>query len=296
MDKLVFNPLTINDVDIIKPYLYMDDSQCSDYSCGIAFMWKDFLSLEYCVSEDILFLKSTIKSKERFYMPCGKGDFYSAVLKIIEYCNDKQITPEFMSLSQQHVEEFKKYFTVEVKENRDYSDYIYDAKLLANLTGRKYHKKRNHISSFKKKYSDFAFEIIDENNINEIFEFFKSFSEKYPPKDMSEKIERECALYGLENMDKLGFVGAVLKVEDQIAAFTYGEIKGDMAIIHVEKADRDYDGAYAVINNEFARFCLEKYSVNWINREDDSGEEGLRKAKLSYYPSHLAMKYGLKIL
>ena len=121
MDKLVFNPLTINDVDIIKPYLYMDDSQCSDYSCGIAFMWKDFLSLEYCVSEDILFLKSTIKSKERFYMPCGKGDFYSAALKIIEYCNDKQITPEFMSLSQQHVKEFKKYFTVEVKENRDYS-------------------------------------------------------------------------------------------------------------------------------------------------------------------------------
>jgi len=201
-----------------------------------------------------------------------------------------------MSLSQQHVEEFKRHFSVDVKENRDYSDYIYDAKLLAGLTGRKYHKKRNHISSFKKKYSSFTFEIIDKNNLEDVIDFFKDYSEKYQPKDASEKIERECAFYGLKNMFKLGFVGAILKVDEKIVAFTYGEIKGDMVIVHVEKADRDYDGAYAVINNEFARYCLEKYNVNWINREDDSGEEGLRKAKLSYYPSHLAMKYVLKIL
>lgn len=296
MDKLVFNPVTINDVDVIKPYLYMDNSQCSDYTCGIAFMWKDFLSLEFCVSEDTLFLKSTIKSRERFYMPCGKGDFHRSVLKIIDYCEDRQIIPEFMSLSQQHVDEFKRHFSVEIKENRDYSDYIYDAKALATLAGRKYHKKRNHISSFKKKYPDFSFEKLEAKDLDEICAFFKAFSEKYPPKDSSEKTERECALYGLVNMDKLGFIGAVLKVENKIIAFTYGEIKGNMAIIHVEKADREFDGAYTVINKEFATLCLDKYNVAWINREDDSGEEGLRKAKLSYYPSHLAMKYGLKIL
>ena len=97
-------------------------------------------------------------------------------------------------------------------------------------------------------------------------------------------------------MEKFGFFGAVLKVEGKIIAFTYGEIKNDIAIIHVEKADREFDGAYTVINKEFASYCLDKYNVSLINREDDSGEEGLRKAKLSYYPSHLAIKYGLKIL
>ena len=112
----------------------------------------------------------------------------------------------------------------------------------------------------KNKY--FSFELISENNINYVFDFFKEFCEKYPLKDTSEKIERECAFYGLKNMDNLGFVGAVLKVEGKIVAFTYGEIKGDMAIIHVEKADRDYDGAYTVINNEFARYCLEKQIYN----------------------------------
>lgn len=296
MDKLVFNPVTINDVDEIRHYIYSDKSQCSDYSCGIIFMWKDYLGLEFCIADDVLFLKANIKDKERFYMPCGDGDFHGAILKIIDYCKDKNIISEFMSLSEQHVLEFKKYFRVETKENRDYSDYIYDAQALAGLKGRKYHKKRNHISAFKKKYPDYVFEIINQDNIEDIFSFFEEFSSKYPPKDASERIERNCALYGLKNMKKLGFFGAVLKVEGNIIAFTYGEIKNDMAIIHVEKADREFDGAYTVINNEFANYCLEKYNVSLINREDDSGEEGLRKAKLSYYPSHLVIKYGLKIL
>ncbi len=296
MDKLVFNPVMINDVEVIKKYLYSDKSQCCDYSCGIVFMWKDYLGLEFCVADDTLFLKANIKDKERFYMPCGQGDFHSAVLKIIDYCKEKNIIPEFMSLSQEHLLEFQKHFKIEIKENRDYSDYVYDAKALSTLAGRKYHKKRNHISSFMKKYPDYTFEIIEQDDIEDVCAFFEEFSLKYPEKDSSEKIERSCALYGLKNIRALGFFGAVLKIENKIIAFTYGEIKNDMAIIHVEKADREFDGAYTVINKEFANYCLEKYKVTWINREDDSGEAGLRKAKLSYYPSHLAMKYGLKIL
>lgn len=296
MKILEFKPVILDDIEVLKRFLYQDNSHCSDYSLGIALMWKDFLGLEYAISDEMLILKANINGKERFYMPCGSGDFKAVVDKICDYCAQKHKKPKFMSLSEEHVSEFKKHFNVETKENRDYSDYIYDANKLSDLSGRKYHKKRNHISAFKKKYPEYKFEIINELNIQKVKKFFDEFVEMFPAEDSSEIIERNCALYGLNHLDELGFEGGFLKIGDKVVAFTFGEIKDDMLLVHVEKANRNFDGAYAVINNEFAKYCTSKYNISWINREDDSGDEGLRKAKLSYYPDHIALKYGLKIL
>lgn len=296
MEVFEFKPVLLSDLDVLRKYLYQDDSHCSDYSIGIALMWKDFLGLQYAISDEMLILKADINGKERFYMPCGSGDFKAAVDKICDFCARKNKKPKFMSLSEKHVLMFKEYFNVETRENRDYSDYVYEAEKLAHLAGRKYHKKRNHISAFKKKYPQYKFEIINESNIQKVKKFFDEYVEMFPAEDSSEIIERNCALYGLNHLNELGFEGGFLEIDDKVIAFTFGEVKKDILFVHVEKADRNFDGAYAVINNEFARYCWLNHNISWINREDDSGDEGLRKAKLSYYPSHLAMKYGLKIL
>ena len=174
-------------------------------------------------------------------------------------------------------------------ESRDYSDYVYRAEDLATLAGRRYHQKRNHISKFKKNYS-YSYTRIDEQNINKVISFFEEFSNSVETESFSEEIERERCWYLLENMKKFDLFGAFLEVDGKVVAFTLGEIKDDCLYVHVEKANRVFDGSYAVINNEFAKDCLENHGIQWINREDDSGDEGLRKAKMSYNPDHLALK------
>ena len=83
----------------------------------------------------------------------------------------------------------------------------------------------------------------------------------------------------------------LLKSDNEVIAFTIGEIVDDVLMVHIEKANREYDGSFPTIQKLFATYCLENYNIKFINREDDAGDEGLRKSKLSYKPINLIKKY-----
>ena len=296
MSKLCFKDVSFDDIDLIKKYINYENAWICDYSVGVITMWKDVLNLQIAFSEDMVYLKSNIKGKkERFYIPFGSGDLKKAVENIKEYAKENNIELEFCSTSFNHYIKLQRYLDGEYyyAPSRDYSDYVYSYDKLANLKGKKYHQKRNHISSFKRKYPDYKLVKIDEQNIDRVKVFFEEFVINVIPKDKSEITERECTRIALNNFSKLGFIGAFLEVEGKIVAFTIAEQKGDLLIVHVEKADRNYSGSYAMINNEFLK-SLSDLNIKWINREDDSGEAGLRKAKLSYYPSFIAIKGNIK--
>ena len=228
--------------------------------------------------------------KTRFYMPCGNGSLENAVCKIKEYCENQGIEPAFVSVSPKHFEMLKTFFNAEYIESRDYSDYVYSAEALSNLSGRAYHQKRNHISRFKKLYPNYNFSIIDKQNVDKVKKFYSAFIKSVPSENNSQIIERECANVAINFIDEIGLIGAFIEIDDKVIAFTVGDIKGDTLYVHVEKADRNFEGSYAVINNEFVKYCREKYDIQWVNREDDSGDLGLRQAKLSYKPDHFAIK------
>ena len=290
MSTLNFKEVRQDDAEIVKKYLSFEKNGCSDYTTGFVMMWKKPLNLCYAISNDMMIIKGSFhKGAERFYMPCGGGDFKAAVMDIFEYCEQKGIEPSFTSIAPLNFEKFSEFLEFDYTESRDYSDYVYRAEDLATLAGRKYHQKRNHISKFKKNYS-YSYTRIDEQNINKVISFFEEFSNSVETESFSEGIERERCWYLLENMKKFDLFGAFLEVDGKVVAFTLGEIKDDCLYVHVEKANRAFDGSYAVINNEFSKDCLENYGIQWINREDDSGDEGLRKAKMSYNPDHLALK------
>lgn len=296
MSMLCFKDVSFDDIDLIKKYVNYENAWISDYSVGIITMWKDVLNLQIAFSEDMVYLKSNMKGKkERFYIPFGSGDFKKAVENIKEYTKENNIELEFCSISFNHYIKLQNYLDGEYyyTPSRDYSDYVYSYNKLANLKGKKYHQKRNHISSFKRKYPDYKLVKIDEQNIDRVKAFFEEFVINVIPKDKSEITERECTRIALDNFSKLDFIGAFLEVEGNIVAFTIAEKKGDLLIVHVEKADRNYSGSYATINNEFLK-SLSDLNIKWVNREDDSGEAGLRKAKLSYYPSFIAVKGSIK--
>lgn len=290
MSKLKFKEIKYNLSDELRDYLSYNKSDLCDYTVGFVMMWKEAINLSYAICDDMLIIKGKFFSgRERFYMPCGKGNLKDAVLCIKEYCDENNIPMEFNSISPLYFDELKDFIDFEYIESRDYSDYVYTAEDLSLLSGRKYHQKRNHISKFKKKY-DYKFEIITPKNLQKVQAFYKEFVSSVEAQSISEKIERKAAEIALDNIFDLGMIGAFLEVDEKVVAFTIGEVKHDCLYVHVEKANREYDGSYTTINNEFVKYCAQYYGINWVNREDDSGDEGLRKAKLSYNPHHLALK------
>lgn len=297
MSNLNFKEISFEDIGVIKKYLAFDDSRCTDYTFGFLTMWGKVLDLTFAVYNETLFVKGIFRGgKELFYMPCGKMSLKDSVTAVVEYCGEKGISPEFVSIPLEKLQNFKEYFNVEYVQSRDYSDYVYSAEKLAYLKGRKYHQKRNHVSGFKNRYPDYEFEIINDDNVDLVKDFYKEFVYSSEAESESAAIERNCSEYALNNIKNMDLIGAFLKIDGKAIAFTLGEVKNDVLYVHVEKANRDFKGSYPTINNEFVKYCLEKYEIIWVNREDDSGDMGLRKAKLSYYPEQLALKGKVKII
>ncbi len=176
------------------------------------------------------------------------------------------------------------------------NDYIYNASDLAELRGKKYHGKRNHITNFKKNNPDWCYEEISEDNISDCIELHTNWIYDKDQNDSDYSLEFESVLTGFENYKKLGFKGGIIRVNSKAIAYTYGEKGANGCFVsHFEKAPADIQGAYAIINQEFAKRLLED-GYEFINREEDLGIEGLRKAKQSYHPSLWLKKESAKYI
>jgi len=290
LSRLIFKKVELSDIKALCPYLECEKSHLADYTCGFIMMWKDTLNIEFSIYDETLFLKGTFRETQRFYLPCGKLELDESLELIKEYCYDKGIEMELVSIPKERAEAFSEKYNMNYFESRDYSDYVYNAHDLRTLDGKAYHQKRNHISRFKRENPNYEVKVISESNIDRVRNFYKIFLEKFPAASNSEIMERNCTAYVLDNYNKIDLIGIFIETDGKVVAFTLGEIKNKILFVHIEKADRYVNGSYPIVNNEFVKYCAENYIIDWVNREDDSGDEGLRKAKLSYHPSHLALK------
>ncbi len=173
--------------------------------------------------------------------------------------------------------------------DRRWSDYVYEAKKLQELTGKKLAAKRNHINAFEREHPNWHTEPITRENIAAVLQFHTLWCSQ---KDMDDGLQEEMDMTDgmLWSFFELGLDGLVLYAGQDIVAYSLGEpITDETYCVHVEKALSDVRGAYPLINREFARTYCKDYV--YINREDDSGEKGLRKAKLSYEPLMIVHKY-----
>ena len=177
-------------------------------------------------------------------------------------------------------------------EMRDKADYIYYAKDLISLSGKKLHAKRNYINRFMNEHAGrYKFCEIDNDNIHAVMEFHKKWCfDNGCNQDEGLMGERCAVIAGLNHREELGLLTGILYLDEKIVAYSFGtQMSQDTVDIQIEKADHAVDGAYPMINRLFAeRHCQ---NVEYINREEDLGLEGLRKSKLSYNPAFLLMKY-----
>lgn len=286
---LNFKKIEINDIDIYKDYTLPNNELSCENSFVNLLVWQSAYNNMIAIKEGQLIIKSGFENDETFSLPFG-DDFEKGIAFINEYCGEKK--PNFWAQEGSHLELFRKMQGQNYifNENRDAFDYIYLQTDMANLPGKKYHSKRNHINAFSKKFN-WRYEKINGENVKAVKECADEwYAENAHRADSLMLCEKKGVDIILNNFEKLGILGGAIFVGKKVVAFTLGSaINSDIFDIHVEKALDGYSESYTVINNQFAKNELSAYK--YINREDDLGSEGLRKAKLSYKPHILLKKY-----
>ncbi|MCM1475056.1 MAG: phosphatidylglycerol lysyltransferase domain-containing protein [Muribaculaceae bacterium] len=294
-----FRSITVSDMPKIWKYLEREKGRTTDFSYGGVLMWVDYYNYEFCIYKDTLFIKGVLEDHRdipAFSLPVGKLPLAESIWLLRKQCQKEGI-PLYMSAVPEHaLEELEKLHPCHIKEIPDISDYIYEAESLAYLQGKKNGKKRNHVNKFISTYPNWELEELTDENANEALGFMDKYDREGDDNE-SATSERRLTRRVIEMIasGEKGFSGGILKANGQTCAITIGDIKGDTLFIHIEKALREYHGAYEMINKEFASKMIELHpGIRYINREDDAGDEGLRKAKLSYHPCAMLRKYNVQ--
>ena len=285
---LDFKPLT--DVNLIKNYLNSSKISFCDLTVGVRYLWRDAFNVDYAIFDNTLIMKETCRDyKNAFYFPIG-DNISGALSEIENYCKSSGIPLKFC-----YIDEERKLFlenrypSVNSYYLREWSDYIYPIEQFVTYSGKKLSGQRNHVNKFKSLYPDHTFSIMSDSDADDIISFYLSLNEKPEHNAWTYIEERNKLKDYIKNFSALDQIGGILKVGGKIVGFTIGEIIGDTLYSHVEKADRNFEGAYPTLAQEFARAFYNE-NLKFINREEDCGDEGLRKSKLQYHPSEIKNK------
>lgn len=298
-NKLVFNSLTIDDKPVFDRYLKDYRFSTSEYSFTNLIIWRKGCDISFTIYKGTLIIKKQdFKGNYHFMQPIGykKENLRCIVEKLREYKIENKMQYLFKDVENSFLADLKDIYgdDTQVKQDVDNFDYIYDSEKLISLSGKKLHSKKNHYNYFVKTYK-YSIRDLSEPGVKE--DCIKASEIWHEEKDTSDKYlvyELEGIREILANSDRLNLKGMAVYIDDSIAAFTIGEcVNKDMAIVYIEKGRSDIRGIYTFTNKVFVENYLS--SVKYINREQDLGIEGLRKAKKSYYPLKLEEKYCINL-
>lgn len=287
-----FKPISIDDKELITSYTIPTAEQDCDLSFANLYSWHFMTESSYALIHNQLVIRfSHPEEGHEYFMPFGSGnpmpvieELESMARKTGERLCLRGISPDIRNKLESYYPTLFDY-----SEDRDYFDYIYNRQDLAELKGKNYQPKRNHVNKFRKAYP-FTYEPLTPELIPECVEFEASWCRRHGC-DENENIrnERRALIEAFRQWDALGLTGAVIRIEGEVTAFTFGApINHNTFGVHYEKADINIDGSYSAINQYFAAHLPEQYL--YLNREEDLGIPGLRQAKLSYHPVKLLEK------
>lgn len=287
-----FKQITLEDKELLDQYLKETSYRGCEYSFMNLMLWGEHYGTEYAIVDNALVFRSGHERKG-FYYPVAKNkeDILKALDNLRDYCKETGKTFRLFNVT----EKTKEYIEQECPKKycfqleRANADYIYNQEDLATLKGKKFHGKRNFINRIKDR--DWVFEMITSKNMDECIAMNEKWiKQNHVSEDQDKQVEQEVLKKAFENYEALGLVGGLIRLEGEVVAFSIGEpLTEDTIDVHFEKAYSDIDGAYPLINREFAANVAKDFK--YINREEDMGVEGLRKAKLSYRPVILLEKY-----
>lgn len=300
--KMQWKPIDIEDKEIINSFFSSNHILVSDFTFTNLYLWHYSRHISYIILNECLVIKTQYPNQNPFiFYPFHKNNNKEAkkqtILDIMEICKAKGMEFSIHSLSHVDKEELEAILpnTFKFTYREDRSDYIYSIPELIELKGKKYHKKKTHLNRFVERY-DFKYESLCQDNLEELIITYQEWFGKISD-TASEGLKNEYIgiIESLKKFPSLDFKGGIIRVEDKIIAFSFGEpLNDETIVIHIEKADIEYQGAYQAINREFLANEWSNYTL--VNREEDLGIEGLRKAKQSYQPLYLQKKFDASLL
>ena len=299
---MIFKDIDMDAREELNPYFDLVDYEACEYCFNTLFMWQHLYKTGYYIGDGFAVIVAEYEGDTFSILPLAKKEDMLGVIKfIVEYFEKENKKIYFRGITKEVVEVLKVDYPgkFEYIEERDLFDYIYDGESMRTLAGRKNVKKRNHINYFLKEYADrFEYRQLDENDFDDCLEVMNEWtSNKEENNAVDEDMEEE--LIGIKKLfanysvlkDRLKIGG--IFIDNKLQAFTMGEyLNPDMALIHIEKANPNIRGLYPYINQQF--LVHEFSDVDFVNREEDLGIEGLRKAKLSYHPVRFVEKYTVR--
>ena len=292
---LKFRPVHADDYEKAFPIMFKTGYNSTESSFIVLHTWCNLYNAEVCIDGETVFIRSKRRDGYSYLPPLG-GDMGEGLRKILE---TEKMTEKGIRLHSvtdamrgQMEEAFPGEF--EYTERRNSSDYMYLRESLATLAGKKMHQKRNHFNKFIKNYEGrYSYSNMTEADISDVLRFQKKWISMASDKDGMDVLEYETTAIEklLSFFGRFSLRGGVLRVDGEVCAYCIGaKISENTVDVMVEKGDYAYDGVYQAINKLFAENnCGD---VLFINREEDMGIEGLRRAKLSYNPEYILMKYG----
>ena len=297
--NLNFKPVEAEDLEKLNPFFCKRPNKTCDSVFLDSFIWREYYNVRYAVSDNkaILWLMD-LDGKTGSAMPiCSEEDLEYYFWKLVEYFNTELKAPLYINLADEEAVEqlglknmpdkFK------ITEQVDLKDYLYDGNAMRTLSGKKLHKKKNHLNAFKREYEGrYEYRRLCCSDRGDVWKFLDRWREE-KGEEVEEHLDYEVRGIHeiLKNCSLLNVRMSGVYIDAHLEAFTIGSYNPleQMAVIHIEKANPEIRGLYQFINQQF---LIEEFpEAVLINREDDLGLEGLRKAKLSYNPIDYARKY-----
>ena len=291
-----FTEITLQDKPFFDKCLKQHNPQASELTFTNLFVWRYYYKFRYAIINGLLCLIALpAKSEPYALMPIGdltKDSFSKAIHSLKNYFIDNGWRLVFKKVSANDLEYFKENTIncIDFSYDRDNSDYIYLLTDLVSLRGKRFDGKRNHINRFKNKHT-YEYVPLDLSLVKECSRIMDNWCrDKNCACREGDYCERLANMELLNNYQALECRGALIKVNGSYEAFTVGEmLNTDTVVIHIEKADTKIDGLYPLINQQFCE--REWKDAVYINREQDLGLEGMRKAKMSYHPIKMIDKF-----
>lgn len=301
MDLDSANEINLSDQALFDSYFQNYPPVTSEFTFTNLFMWRNFYGLNYIEWKEhlLLFSRDIFKKKKEpvsgnkdslfFFPPVGPNPT-EIIISLFKDLKDLEFhrVPELITDAIQNNTDYQS-LNLQILEDRDNWDYVYETENLRTLPGNRYRQNRRWLKKFIETY-DYEFKILTEDEVDRVKTLQLEWCILRQCEDDEELKEEEQAIFdALDNYSALGYQGALICVDDKCAAYTFGEmLNKDTIVIHVEKAHMDYEGAYQAIGNLFLKNTFK--DVMYVNREQDLGVPGLRRAKESYKPLRMEKK------
>lgn len=300
---LQFKPVEAKDIERVTPFFALRPNRTCDSVFLDSFIWRDFYHIQCAISDGkaVQFLMEKDGVVFSAMPMCREEELPHYFNEMVEYFNTVLKKPFRIFLADEAAVNYLKLDPekFEIREQEDLKDYLYDAEAMRSLAGKKLHKKKNHLNSFVREYEGrYVYRPLCCSDRDDVWRFLDRWWEnKVEAAEFGTQLDYEVnGIHDiLKNCSQLCVRMAGVYIDGNLEAFTigsYNELE-KMAVIHIEKANPEIKGLYQFINREFLIQAFPE-DMKLVNREDDVGMEGLRKAKMSYYPVDFARKYSIE--